>query len=68
MLEFLNIHRVVQATGMCKSKVYQEIRDGRFPKPIKLNPEGDPRSRSVWVSSEIEKWQKKVLNANRRLV
>ena len=28
----------MQATGKSRSAIYQEIKDGRFPKPVKIGP------------------------------
>lgn len=38
-------------TGLCRSTIYQRIKDGKFPPPIRLG------ERSVrWVASEIDDW------------
>jgi len=40
-------------TGLGRSHIYQLSKDGRFPRPIPLSPDG----RAVgWLESEIEAW------------
>jgi prophage regulatory protein len=47
----LRIHQVKQVTGLGRSTVYNWVKAGTFPAPIKLGP------RSVaWVKEEIEAW------------
>lgn len=39
-------------TGYCIAQIYKLIRDGQFPKPIKLGPN------SVgWKASDVARWQ-----------
>lgn len=47
---FLRIAEVCALIRMNRSWVYQEIKDGAFPKPIKLG------KRSLWYQREIEAW------------
>lgn len=47
----LKLRQVEAATGWKKSKIYQEIKKGNFPVPVRLGP------RSVaWISHEIQGW------------
>jgi prophage regulatory protein len=44
---------VERATGLRTSSLYERIKAGTFPRPVKIN------SRSVgWLSSEVEAWQR----------
>jgi prophage regulatory protein len=54
MVDFvLRRGEVERATGFKTSSLYEEMKQGRFPKPIKI------AARSVgWLSSEIAEWQK----------
>lgn len=49
--QFLRLPEVMAVTGLPQSTIYDYIRDGRFPKQVKLS------ARSVgWLKSEIAKW------------
>ena len=51
------LQKVLKATQVaiyintCKSQVYKLVKQGRFPKPIKLGERG-----SGWLTSEIDAW------------
>jgi prophage regulatory protein len=49
--EFLRIKNVVQLTTLSKSHIYGLIRNGEFPKPVKLT-----ENTSVWIKSEVDEW------------
>ena len=49
-------------TGLATSTLYLRIREGLFPKPIKLK--GDGRM-SVWISSEVDAWITEQIAAHR---
>ncbi len=47
---------VLRATGWSNSTLYQKIKDGKFPKPVKLDPDG----RAVgWFEDEVEALQQR---------
>ena len=47
--KFLKLPEVRTRTGKSRSSIYQGVKDGTFPKPIKLGP------RAVgWIEAEIE--------------
>lgn len=49
----LRLPRVKTETGLSKSTIYQLIKDGLFPKPVKIG------HRAVgWRESDIVNWQK----------
>ncbi|GDX07549.1 AlpA family transcriptional regulator [Buttiauxella sp. A111] len=48
--KFVNMAFITQLTGLTDKYFYKLIKDGRFPKPIKLG-----RS-SRWLESEVEAW------------
>ena len=51
MQTLFRLPAVVQITGRSKPSIYKDVKEGRFPSPIKI---GD---RAVaWVSTDIEKW------------
>ncbi|MDA9357540.1 AlpA family phage regulatory protein [Candidatus Thioglobus sp.] len=51
------LQKVLKATQVaiyintCKSQVYKLVKQGRFPKPIKLGDRG-----SGWLLSEVDAW------------
>ena len=52
MMQFIRIAEVKKMIGIsATSTLYDLIRDGRFPKPIKLSPRV-----SVWNTDQIQKW------------
>ncbi|MFP5594398.1 helix-turn-helix transcriptional regulator [Kluyvera sp. 142486] len=50
---------ITTLTGLTDKWFYKLIKDGAFPKPIKLG-----RS-SRWLQSEVEKWLRERINASR---
>lgn len=48
---FLRRKQVEMRTGLSRSTIYQYIKDGAFPKPVRLGP------RAVgWLESEVSEW------------
>ena len=57
---FLRRPAVEAKTGLKRSTIYKFLKDGTFPKPIKIG------SRSVaWIESEIEDWKAAHIAASR---
>ncbi|HMP11180.1 AlpA family transcriptional regulator [Hydrogenophaga sp.] len=49
---FLRLPQVKGRTGASKSLIYQLIREGKFPRPVKIG------TRAVaWTESSIDQWQ-----------
>lgn len=46
----LRLQAVMDRTGIKRSKIYNLIRDGGFPEPIKID------GCAVWPSSAIDQW------------
>lgn len=46
----LRIKAVSKRTGMSRSSIYEKVKQGKFPKPIKLGPKT-----SAWIQQEIDK-------------
>ena len=42
---------VVRITGLRPSTVYKQIREGRFPKPVKITSRT-----SAWTNTSIDEW------------
>lgn len=50
----LRRRKVEEATGLSRSSIYEEMAEGRFPKPVKIGA-----GRAVgWLESEIAAWQR----------
>jgi prophage regulatory protein len=47
----LRLPAVMAKTGFCRTKIYQLIKDGDFPAPIKLGTRS-----SGWLESEVDAW------------
>ena len=51
---------VKQRVGLCRSRVYQLIEQGTFPKQIKLSERA-----AAWKESDISKWIEDRIQASR---
>ena len=52
---------VLAATGFSNSTLYDRIKQGRFPKPTRLDPKGRI---VVWFADEVEAFQKRAVERN----
>ncbi len=59
--KFLKLPEVQNRTGKSRSAIYQGVKDGTFPKPIKL---GGPRAVG-WIEIEIEAYNQQCIDASR---
>ena len=50
--QILRLPEVMARTGMGRSWIYREARDGKFPAPTKLNRGGA----SGWDAAAVERW------------
>lgn len=51
MSRILRLPKVIEKTGTPRSSIYEQIKLGNFPKPVRLGV------RSVgWLEEEVEKW------------
>jgi len=56
MISFLRLPHVMEKTGIGRSSIYAKVRDGSFPKPIKLS------TRMIgWIEADIDAWQQKCI-------
>lgn len=51
---FLKLRDVVTQTGMCRTKIYEKIKAGEFPKQIKIG------TSSRWSQADVRAWKQKV--------
>ena len=57
--QFVDIKFITRLTGLSDKWFYKLIKDGKFPKPIKLG------SSSRWLKSEIENWLQERITESR---
>lgn len=50
-VRFLRLKEVLAICGKSRSSVYDAIKKGDFPKPVKLSGRS-----SAWIKSEVEQW------------
>lgn len=48
---FLRLPEVIRRTGYKKASIYNMVRNGEFPKSVKIGPRA-----VAWDSNEIEAW------------
>ena len=52
---FLRLRQVQEITGKSKSSIYEDITNGRFPRPVPLGEAAN--SPVAWLEDEIAAWQ-----------
>ena len=60
MTQTLRLPEVQKRIGLCRSRIYQLIEDGKFPKQIKLSERA-----SGWLESEVNGWIEGRIKASR---
>jgi prophage regulatory protein len=55
-IKIIRLPAVLERVGLKRTAVYDRIKGGEFPKPIKLGRV------SGWVESEIQEWLEKQVN------
>lgn len=59
--DLIRLPEVIKLIGLCKAGIYKMIRDGNFPRQVKL---GD---RAVaWIRGEVLEWRRQRIDASRR--
>ena len=51
MQKLLKLFQVAEQLNVCKSQVYNLVKQGYLPKPIKIGKRG-----SAWFQSDIDSW------------
>ena len=49
--KLIRLPAVIARTGLARSTIYESIRTGRFPPPVKIGPRA-----VAWRASEIDEW------------
>lgn len=59
--KFLRRSQIEDITGLARSTIYEHMKAGKFPKPVKI---GD---RAVaWLQSDIQAWQDELIKKAQR--
>lgn len=58
-VRLLRLKEVLAICGKSRSSIYDAIKKGNFPKPVKLGA-----NTSAWISSEIEEWIEACIRAS----
>lgn len=59
-LRFIRLKEVLAICGKSRSSIYEAIKDGTFPAPVKLGGRS-----SAWIKSEIHEWVDGCIKASR---
>lgn len=61
-LEFLKLRQVCNRIGYGKSWLWDAVKHGRFPSPIRVNDGVSVR----WLSSSVEQWMREQIERNQK--
>jgi len=59
-VQFIRLKEVMAICGRSRSSIYEAIKKGNFPKPVKLQGRS-----SAWIRCEIEQWAIRCIRASR---
>lgn len=59
-VRFIRLKDVLAICGKSRSSIYDAIKKGEFPRPVKLQGRS-----SAWIKSEIEQWVQSCIKASR---
>jgi len=57
----LRLPAVMERTGLKRSTLYKRVREGSFPKPVAIGPQG-----RAWVDTEVDAWIAEVIDQSRK--
>lgn len=60
-LKWMRLPEVMKMTGLSRSSIYQLMKDGKFPKSIRIS-----ERTTVWVYAEVQTWMQVQMNIHRR--
>lgn len=52
-MRFMRLREVLKETGKSRSRLYDEVKKGEFPKPVKIG-----KHAVAWLETEISNWQR----------
>ncbi|MDM9555979.1 AlpA family transcriptional regulator [Pseudomonas asiatica] len=56
---FMRIDEVISVTGLGRNTIYRRMRDGTFPRQVRLGPNS-----VAWLQSTISEWMSSVVEGN----
>lgn len=59
-IQFIRLKEVLTISGRSRSSIYEAIKKGTFPKPVKLHGRS-----SAWIRCEVEQWAVQCVRASR---
>lgn len=59
-IRFIRLPEVLALSGKSRSSIYEAIKKGEFPAPVKLSTRS-----SAWIGSEIAAWAESRVKASR---
>jgi prophage regulatory protein len=59
-IRFIRLKEMLAICGKSRSSVYDAIKKGDFPKPVKLQGRS-----SAWIKSEVEQWAVQCIRTSR---
>ena len=59
-IRFIRLKEVLAICGKSRSSVYDAIKKGDFPRPVKLQGRS-----SAWIKSEVDEWAAQCIRASR---
>ena len=59
-VQLIRLKEVLAICGRSRSSIYEAIKKGNFPKPVKLQGRS-----SAWIRSEVERWAVQCIRASR---
>lgn len=59
-IQLIRLKEVLAICGRSRSSIYEAIKKGSFPKPVKLQGRS-----SAWIRSEVERWAVQCIRASR---
>lgn len=58
-MKLIRLPQVIERVALRKTTIYERIKQGAFPQPIKLG------TASVWVEQEVDEWLEKTVKERR---
>lgn len=59
-VQFIRLKEVLAICGRSRSSIYEAIKKGAFPKPVKLQGRS-----SAWIKGEVEQWVVQCIRTSR---
>ncbi len=54
--------RVLELTGLSATQLGEAVRNGSFPRPVRVGAHPDKRRKAAWVAGEVAAWIRERIN------